>query len=70
MITRYCNYCGKEVKADDDYYHIYLPMRYGSKYDGDTVSTDLCPECTDKLIDFLRPLCKYDPVFPSGTDGE
>lgn len=72
MITRYCNYCGKQIDNKDDYqhHHIYIPMWYGSKYDGDDVQADLCLECTDKLIDFLRPLCKYDPVVPSGTDDD
>ena len=68
MTKRYCNYCGKELKTDYDYHHIYLPMYYGSKYDGDNVSVDLCIECTDKLIDFLNPLCRHDILTDSDTD--
>lgn len=55
-----CNCCGKEINSAA--FHLDEILPYGSKYDGDSFTMDLCAECTDKLTDMIRPLCKVDPV--------
>lgn len=62
-----CNICGKAFGKNDcvtiTNFETMLP--YGSKYDGMSLNIDLCPECCDKVIDLIRPLCKFDPLDES-----
>lgn len=61
MVKKICNMCGKEFDMFDDQNSFELfcgIIRYGSKYDGGSLSLDLCCGCTDKIID----MCKISPV--------
>ena len=55
-----CNCCGKEINSAT--FHLDEVLPYGSKYDGDSFTIDLCTDCSDKLTDMIRSLCKIDPV--------
>lgn len=64
-----CNLCGKTVdeRVMDCDFSIHTSLGYGSKYDGDWLDIDLCPECADKVIDALQDKCKIQirtPLFP------
>lgn len=52
-----CNLCGKILVTECDL-SIHTRLGYGSKYDGSLIDLDLCPECTDKLIDAMKAKCK------------
>lgn len=59
-----CNLCGKTIgefmKACD--FSVHTLLGYGSRYDGDFLDLDLCPDCADELIDILQKKCKV-PVL-------
>lgn len=67
MTKRVCNCCGKAFNKNDcvPIANIETTLPYGSKYDGMSFNIDLCPECGDKIIDLIRPLCKFDPLDES-----
>lgn len=64
-MKEYCNKCGKKM----DVYDLQTGIRmhdvlgYGSRYDGQTINLDLCSECTDELIDYIKSAGKYDPII-------
>lgn len=62
-----CNLCGKTFGIYDckNIVNFDTMLPYGSKYDGMSFNIDLCPECCDKVIDLIRPLCKFDPLNDS-----
>lgn len=62
-----CNLCGKTFSNNNcmTIVNFDAMLPYGSKYDGMRFSIDLCPECCDKTIDLIRPLCKFDPLNDS-----
>lgn len=41
---------------------------YGSKHDGDYINLDLCCECFDKVIDWIVPQCKINPITSAYED--
>ena len=41
---------------------MYKRQGYGSVHDGDELSVDLCPECTDELITYLTEECTIPPL--------
>lgn len=49
----YCNKCGKRLDMWDiqNDFSINLELGYGSKYDGERVTINLCTDCIDNLID-------------------
>jgi len=49
-----CNRCGKEIDANTYSFSYHQQLGYGSVHDGDELSVDLCPECTDELITYGR----------------
>ena len=68
MIKRICNMCGKDFGVPDiqNGFGIFTDkIGYGSKYDGDQLSLDLCCECTDKIIDMCKvnPITEYEDYF-------
>lgn len=60
MTKRFCNKCGKEI--DEHYENISIKKRigYGSVHDDDDMDLNLCCECLDEMIAWLRPQCKRD----------
>ena len=67
-----CNMCGK-VFDEWDYqenfcfdYHI----GYGSKYDLNRLKLNLCIDCFDKVLDFILPQCKTNPLEEYHFEGE
>ena len=75
-----CNMCGNEFDEYDFQENCRFDHRfgYGSKYDFYHLELNLCCECTGKVLDWLLPQCKHDPVtydpepvsFPPATDKE
>lgn len=57
-----CNKCGKVIDRYVEEYSMTNVMKYGSKYDGELVELDLCPECMDELIESCKisPVVEYD----------
>lgn len=55
-----CNKCGKPFDRWDEQenFHIYGYLGYGTKYDGSTLELDLCCSCMEDLIDE----CKVNPI--------
>jgi len=62
MTTRICNKCGKEIDEHYESMNINHKIGYGSKYDDARLEIDLCNECLDEWIDWLRSQCKYDII--------
>lgn len=68
MKCTYCNKCGKQIgfkrdagdKYSQDYnvFSVHTYIGYGSKYDTQYLSLDLCSSCMDELIDS----CAITPV--------
>lgn len=59
-----CNMCGKDFDMWDEqedfcFEHV---IGYGSKYDMHKVDLKLCCDCFDKVMDFILPQCKDDPM--------
>lgn len=56
-----CNLCGKEISIDDqmDMTSVYHTLGYSSKYDGEYLTLDICPQCLDEIIDN----CVIDPIL-------
>jgi len=63
-----CNMCGKEFDMCDyiGEYGFKRYVNFGSKYDGDYISIDLCCGCMDKFIES----CKINPVFETFLNDE
>lgn len=59
-----CNMCGKEFDQWDESESrgIHDQFGYGSKHDGDNIDLDLCCDCFDKVIDWVLPQCKINPI--------
>jgi len=59
MVKRYyCDYCGKEVKPED-YYLLWLERdNDDGTYDTIDEYGAFCPDCLDKLEEFLEKLKK------------
>lgn len=60
-----CNVCGKALKnpRDLDFVNIHFRIGYGSKYDGDMIDMDICPECLDKMLIKYIPTFKINPLI-------
>lgn len=59
-----CNLCGRDFDTWDkmEDFSIHKRCGYGTKYDGDTISLDICCECMEQLIDS----CRVSPVQGKG----
>jgi len=65
MVKRVCNMCGKDFDMWDrqENFGFHYHVGYGSAYDGDTISLDLCCKCFDKLMaEYIVPKCKMSPI--------
>lgn len=60
-----CNKCGKDLDFWDEQqgFRIYGRMGYGTKFDGDYVSLDLCCSCIESFIDG----CVVSPITEPHT---
>lgn len=60
MTNNFCNKCGKKLDIWDikENFSIKKTIGYGSKYDGDELSIDLCCDCMDEIIES----CVIPPV--------
>lgn len=52
-----CDFCGKKIDTYSDGQKIQFVACYGSKYDGDFISVDVCYKCMD---DFIDKRCNVD----------
>ena len=78
--TQTCNMCGKKFDYWDFEENFRFDHRFGfgSKYDFYHLELNLCCECTGKVLDWLLPQCKINPMtedpepvsFPPATDEE
>ncbi len=50
----YCDHCGKELDAADDYTEIEIQINYGG------FDADLCKECVQELKKIARIFCKKE----------
>ena len=60
-----CNMCGKTFNFWDNHENFCLErsVGFGSKYDLHHIRLNLCCGCFDKVIDWIIPQCKHDPIF-------
>lgn len=63
-----CNMCAKDIDIKSRLYvdnHISIEKiwHYGSPFDGETHSIDLCTDCYSELVDML----KIKPFFPGDS---
>lgn len=58
-----CNMCGKEDKMYSGVSHVVDgKIRRDSQYAGEYFDLDLCCECFDKVVDWIIPQCKHNPI--------
>ena len=58
-----CNVCGKEIDhIGESSVSIRHYFGYESEFDGSELKMDVCAACADKLVNVVRPLCKFDPM--------
>lgn len=60
MKKTFCNICGKEFDEYDENnaFYIWSHPQYGSKFDGELVTVDMCVDCFDKLVES----CAVNPI--------
>ena len=65
-----CNVCEKEFDVWDaqENYGLHYFLGYGSQRDGKSIALDMCCSCFDKLLDYLLPLCKINPIKNGGAE--
>lgn len=56
-----CNKCGKQFDRWDEQenYHVYAKLGFGSRHDGCRLELDLCCSCMDALIEE----CAVSPII-------
>lgn len=55
--------CGAEIDRLLRWHYSFKDFfGYGSKYDEERIELVLCPDCIDRVVDLIRPLCKTDPL--------
>ena len=70
VFIKHCTMCGKELNEYelDPTLTFDLFPGYGSRYDMDHIHMELCWDCFDKIIDWIRPQCEKDPVIEEDVD--
>ena len=65
-----CNMCGKTFDLWDHQENFCFDhhIGYGSAHDFERIQLNLCCQCFDKVIDWILPQCKYNPISVS-TEG-
>ncbi len=61
---RICSNCGKPFDENDIHFnaHFTKKLGYGSEYDGELITVDLCIDCVDCFIDLARKTFYIDPI--------
>jgi ribosomal-protein-alanine N-acetyltransferase len=57
-----CNGCGRVLSKYEDSLSIDKKWGYGTPYDGETHSLDLCVDCYTKIIDGLKLKVEKEPL--------
>ena len=60
-----CNMCGKAFDEYDYQENVRFDhyFGYGSKYDLHHLDLNLCCQCTGKVLDWILPQCKHNPLM-------
>lgn len=67
-----CNMCGKTFDEWDyqENFCFDTHIGYGSRYDLNRLRLNLCIDCFDKVLDFILPQCKENPLSEYRFEGE
>lgn len=62
--TKVCNMCGKTFDLWDHQGSFCCDQQigYGSIHDFEHIQLNLCCQCFDKVLDWLLPQCKHNPI--------
>ena len=62
--VKVCNMCGKTFDFWDNQEKFCFEhyIGYGSKHDLERIRLNLCCDCFDKVINWILPQCKHDPM--------
>lgn len=68
---RICSNCGKPFHENDTHFnaHFTKKLGYGSEYDGELITVDLCIDCTDYFINLARKTFYIDPITGEKNEG-
>lgn len=71
LMQKICSNCGKPLDEVDEKFnaHIVKKIGYGSQYDGELLSIDLCTECADFFIELARKTFYIDPLTGEKNEG-
>lgn len=66
-----CSNCGKPFDENDDHFnaHFTKKLGYGSEYDGELITVDLCIDCADYFINLARKTFYIDPITGEKNEG-
>lgn len=67
-----CNMCGKTFDEWDyqENFCFDTHIGYGSRYDLNRLRLNLCIDCFDRVLDFILPQCKENPLSEYQFEGE
>ena len=70
--VKVCNMCGKDFDFWDtnENFCFDTHVGYGSSYDLKRIRLNLCCDCFDKVMDWILPQCKIDPMTEYDLYGE
>jgi len=59
-----CNICGEKFNILDERanFGLHYKVGFGSKYDLTKIDLNMCCNCFDKVLDYILPQCKIDPL--------
>ena len=62
--TKVCNMCGKtfDIWDHQENFCVDRCLGYGSAHDFEHIQLNLCCQCFDKVIDWILPQCKHNPM--------
>ena len=62
--TKICHMCGKTFDLWDHQEDFCFDhhIGYGSAHDFERIQLNLCCQCFDKVIDWILPQCKHNPM--------
>ena len=65
--TKVCHMCGKTFDLWDHQEDFCFDhhIGYGSAHDFEHMQLNLCCQCFDKVIDWVLPQCKHNPITES-----
>jgi hypothetical protein len=70
--SKICNMCGKTFDIWDNQENFSFDhcIGYGSTHDLHRIKIDLCCQCFDKVVDWILPQCKHNPMSEYPTNGK